>query len=133
MFWFDMGSYNDSRNREAVTHSFCHCIDIGIYSGKIMAAEFTASSETALYAISNINSAMLVTKAADGFKESFFCYINTAYTLYAFYNNGRYFLALFGKAFFQRFFIIKWKEYYIVCFIYRGYIILIIGNRYRKG
>src|SRR5689334_1948612 len=107
MFWFDVRSYNDSGNRKTIAHSFCHCIDISIYSGKIMAEELTASSETALYAISNINCAMLITKAADRFQEAFFGYVNTTYTLYAFYYNGRYFLALFGETFFQRFFIIK--------------------------
>ena len=60
MFGFDMGCYNNTCYRKTITHSFCHSIDVCVYSGKIMTEKFSASAITALYSISNIHGAIFI-------------------------------------------------------------------------
>src|SRR6185503_13158172 len=84
MFWFNMWSYNNTSNRESISHSFCHCINVCVHPGKIMTKEFTSSSITTLNAVSNINCTIFITERTDLFQETQISHINSANTLNAF-------------------------------------------------
>src|ERR1700730_4550790 len=96
---------DNAGNRKTITHSFCHRIDVCIYACKIMTKEFPAPAITTLYAVSDINGSVLITKRSYFPEESIVGYMDAAYALYSFYDNGRDLLSIFFKAIFQRLFI----------------------------
>ena len=53
MFWFNIRCNQNAANRKTIAHSFCHCINICIYTCMISSEEFSASSKTTLHFICN--------------------------------------------------------------------------------
>src|SRR5690242_7833653 len=128
-----MRSNNNSGYRKSITHSFCHCVDICVYTGKIMTEEFSTSSVTALNAIGNIYSTIFIAKRSYQLKKSFIGNIDATHTLDPFNNNGGNIFSILFKTFFQCFFIIERNEDHIIRFIDRCDIVFVIGCRNCEG
>ena len=118
-------------HRKTIAHSFCHGINICVYTAMIMTIKFTRSSITTLYRIRNVHGIVCITQTSYFLQESICCYINTTNTLNTFNDNSANIILL--KCFFQCCFIIKRKKDHIVGLIYRCHNRWIVCNCYCKG
>ena len=108
MFGFDGWMNNNACYRKTIAHTLGHCVDIGWYTGVVVAKEFSAPSITALYTIGNINGPIGIATLAYRLQKFIFSYMNASYALNAFYNNCGNFVAVFCKMVFQRLAVIEW-------------------------
>src|ERR1700760_869407 len=119
VFGLQMRGDHDARHRETIAHTFCHRIDIRIYTGEVLRKEFSAPAVAALYAVSNEYAAIFFRQPADSLQEGDLGDIDPTYALDAFDDHRGDLVTLFFKTFFKCSLIIKGEEDNIFGLVHR--------------
>src|SRR5690349_621374 len=110
MFRLNMWRNQDASDWKSISHSFCHAVDICIYTGIISGKKPPGSSITTLHFISNKHSTMLIAQSPYQLQKAIVGNGYSTNTFNRFYNNCSYFLPIGLKIFLQFYFIIEGKK-----------------------
>ena len=105
-----MGGYKDSGHREAIAHSCRYRVDVGLYPGMVVCEKLPAPPITTLHAVGDEYSPVRIATRANLLEETITRHPDTAYALYALYDDRRDVATLLCKTILQRSHIIEGQK-----------------------
>lgn len=103
-------------------------IDIGGYTGEIVAEELSATAVSALHAVSDVNRPVLIAEPADAAQEIIRGHVDTSHPLDAFDDHRGDLIPLIPEAVFQRLLIVEGEEDDVFRTVHRRNDIGIVGG-----
>src|SRR5664279_4401198 len=99
IFWFQKRSNQNSGNREPVSHTLRHTVNVCVHTRIVGGKKITCSAITTLHFVGNKQGIIISTYRSYFLKKRIFSQINSTHSLYAFHNDRCNFTTILIKIF----------------------------------